>query len=172
MCKRQLCANVQATNSSHMMSMERCSYISQLNLPTMHCTFANNPCIANSPPKITKANRFSLTARLTPPPRSHHRSSPPSPAGLVRRLWEMRLPATAVVAASEYCPCGFFSIYFTPAFWSDLEVDAWVFRGRCRLSCYFNTDKTLQGTSRRRSALSLFDEMLQGHMLPDAATFN
>jgi lipopolysaccharide biosynthesis glycosyltransferase len=56
----------------------------------------------------------------------------------VRRLWETRLPAAAVVAAPEYCHADF-SRYFTPAFWSDLELGARVFAARRRPPCYFNT---------------------------------
>ncbi|KAI4982046.1 hypothetical protein ZWY2020_022538 [Hordeum vulgare] len=39
----------------------------------------------------------------------------------VRRLWETRLPAAAVVAAPEYCHANF-SRYFTDAFWSDPDL--------------------------------------------------
>ncbi|KAL5199223.1 hypothetical protein ABZP36_020426 [Zizania latifolia] len=56
----------------------------------------------------------------------------------VRRLWETRLPAAAVVAAPEYCHANF-SRYFTPAFWSDPELGPRVFAGRRRPPCYFNT---------------------------------
>ncbi|EEE65442.1 hypothetical protein OsJ_20804 [Oryza sativa Japonica Group] len=56
----------------------------------------------------------------------------------VRRLWETRLPAAAVVAAPEYCHANF-SRYFTPAFWSDPGLGRRVFAGRRRPPCYFNT---------------------------------
>uniref|UniRef100_A0A453IL26 Hexosyltransferase n=1 Tax=Aegilops tauschii subsp. strangulata TaxID=200361 RepID=A0A453IL26_AEGTS len=56
----------------------------------------------------------------------------------VRRLWETRLPAAAVVAAPEYCHANF-SRYFTDAFWSDPDLGARVFAGRRRAPCYFNT---------------------------------
>ncbi|GJN22220.1 hypothetical protein PR202_gb09768 [Eleusine coracana subsp. coracana] len=56
----------------------------------------------------------------------------------VRRLWETRLPAAAVVAAPEYCHANF-SRYFTEAFWSDPELGDRVFNGRRRAPCYFNT---------------------------------
>ncbi|CAO2040739.1 unnamed protein product [Urochloa humidicola] len=56
----------------------------------------------------------------------------------VRRLWETRLPAAAVVAAPEYCHANF-SRYFTEAFWNDPVLGARVFAGRRRAPCYFNT---------------------------------
>uniref|UniRef100_A0ACD5VW41 Uncharacterized protein n=1 Tax=Avena sativa TaxID=4498 RepID=A0ACD5VW41_AVESA len=57
----------------------------------------------------------------------------------VRRLWETPLlHESAVVAAPEYCHANF-SLYFTPAFWSDQELGARVFAGRRRPPCYFNT---------------------------------
>jgi lipopolysaccharide biosynthesis glycosyltransferase len=56
----------------------------------------------------------------------------------VRRLWETRLPAAAVVAAPEYCHANF-SRYFTETFWSDPQLGDRVFAGRRRAPCYFNT---------------------------------
>ncbi|KAJ3700653.1 hypothetical protein LUZ61_004358 [Rhynchospora tenuis] len=56
----------------------------------------------------------------------------------VRRLWDTRLPARAVIAAPEYCRANF-SRYFTPAFWSDPALGHRVFEGRRRPPCYFNT---------------------------------
>ncbi|KAF0887928.1 hypothetical protein E2562_005643 [Oryza meyeriana var. granulata] len=56
----------------------------------------------------------------------------------VRRLWETRLPAAAVVAASEYCLANF-SCYFTETFWSDPQLGDRIFAGRRRSPCYFNT---------------------------------
>jgi lipopolysaccharide biosynthesis glycosyltransferase len=56
----------------------------------------------------------------------------------VRRLWETRLPAAAVVAAPEYCHANF-SRYFTEAFWSDPDLGDRVFNARRRAPCYFNT---------------------------------
>ncbi|KAM0827447.1 hypothetical protein ACQ4PT_068173 [Festuca glaucescens] len=79
-------------------------------------------------------------ADLLPPcvPRAIYLDSDVLAADDVRRLWETRLPAAAVVAAPEYCHANF-SRYFTPAFWSDPELGARVFSGRRRPPCYFNT---------------------------------
>ncbi|KAK1605436.1 hypothetical protein QYE76_029109 [Lolium multiflorum] len=79
-------------------------------------------------------------ADLLPPcvPRAIYLDSDVLAADDVRRLWETRLPAAAVVAAPEYCHANF-SRYFTPAFWSDPELGARVFAGRRRPPCYFNT---------------------------------
>ncbi|CAN6201927.1 unnamed protein product [Urochloa humidicola] len=71
-------------------------------------------------------------------PRAIYLDSDVLAADDVRRLWETRLPAAAVVAAPEYCHANF-SRYFTPAFWSDRELGARVFAGRRRPPCYFNT---------------------------------
>jgi lipopolysaccharide biosynthesis glycosyltransferase len=71
-------------------------------------------------------------------PRAIYLDSDVLAADDVRRLWETRLPAAAVVAAPEYCHANF-SRYFTPAFWSDPELGARVFAGRRRPPCYFNT---------------------------------
>ncbi|XP_020090256.1 probable galacturonosyltransferase-like 6 [Ananas comosus] len=56
----------------------------------------------------------------------------------VRRLWETRLPAAAVVAAPEYCHANF-TRYFTAAFWDDPALGPRAFDGRRRRPCYFNT---------------------------------
>lgn len=56
----------------------------------------------------------------------------------VRRLWETRLPARAVIAAPEYCHANF-TRYFTSSFWSDPSLGHRVFEGRRRQPCYFNT---------------------------------
>ncbi|VAI49515.1 unnamed protein product [Triticum turgidum subsp. durum] len=68
----------------------------------------------------------------------------------VRRLWETRLPAAAVVAAPEYCHANF-SRYFTDAFWSDPDLGARVFAGRRRAPCYFNTGVMVIDLRRWRS---------------------
>lgn len=56
----------------------------------------------------------------------------------VRRLWDTRLPAKAVIAAPEYCHANF-TRYFTASFWSDPALGHRVFEGRRRPPCYFNT---------------------------------
>ncbi|GJN00165.1 hypothetical protein PR202_ga17576 [Eleusine coracana subsp. coracana] len=71
-------------------------------------------------------------------PRAIYLDSDVLAADDVRRLWETRLPAAAVVAAPEYCHANF-SRYFTPAFWADPDLGARVFAGRRRPPCYFNT---------------------------------
>ncbi|KAK1619435.1 hypothetical protein QYE76_024952 [Lolium multiflorum] len=68
----------------------------------------------------------------------------------VRRLWETRLPAAAVVAAPEYCHANF-SRYFTDAFWADPGLGARVFAGRRRAPCYFNTGVMVIDLRRWRS---------------------
>ncbi|KAF7085915.1 hypothetical protein CFC21_089283 [Triticum aestivum] len=68
----------------------------------------------------------------------------------VRRLWETRLPAAAVVAAPEYCHANF-SRYFTDAFWSDPDLGERVFAGRRRAPCYFNTGVMVIDLRRWRS---------------------
>ncbi|XP_051203949.1 probable galacturonosyltransferase-like 9 [Lolium perenne] len=79
-------------------------------------------------------------ADILPPcvPRAIYLDSDILAADDVRRLWETRLPAAAVVAAPEYCHANF-SRYFTPAFWSDPALGARVFAARRRPPCYFNT---------------------------------
>ncbi|CAD6339666.1 unnamed protein product [Miscanthus lutarioriparius] len=61
-------------------------------------------------------------------PRTIYLDSDVLAADDVRRLWETRLPAAAVVAAPEYCHANF-SRYFTPAFWSDQELGPTSSRG-------------------------------------------
>ncbi|KAJ1696082.1 hypothetical protein LUZ63_004594 [Rhynchospora breviuscula] len=68
----------------------------------------------------------------------------------VRRLWDTRLPARAVIAAPEYCRANF-SRYFTPAFWSDPALGHRVFQGRRRPPCYFNTGVMLIDLARWRA---------------------
>jgi hypothetical protein len=114
-----------ATNLSHRMSIQRCSYISQLNPRTGHYTFANNTLHHQL---NTENNRGELTIHRDPVSfhtacLAHHPRSA-SQSSVACRTSEEALGDVPTRhrrgRVQGYCRCAFFSRYFTPAFWSDL----------------------------------------------------
>ncbi|XP_010911177.1 probable galacturonosyltransferase-like 6 [Elaeis guineensis] len=67
----------------------------------------------------------------------------------IRRLWDMHLPESAVIAAPEYCHANF-TRYFTAEFWESGDGQR-TFFGRRRTPCYFNTGVMVMDMERWRA---------------------
>jgi hypothetical protein len=116
--------------------------VSQLNPLIRHYTFANNTLhhqlnTENNRGKLIvwSGSRF-VSHRLSRSPPA----SPRLPAGPVRRLWETRLPAAVVVAASSVLPlCLLFQELHFVVLVRPRDVGARVLADCRHQPCYFNT---------------------------------